>query len=274
MFNPFGRAHLHTTDFNEYSTLSKRGFVAEGISGRIYDSPGQGLPCYRVYDSLRHKHFFTQIPSEYNDQALNLRASGFVGEGIDGFILNTQEPGTIPLYRLVWDMNLQFPYYSIYHWTTDQNEYNVLPSRGWTQQGIVGYVFPAPGPVSPTAAKESTAWAASIESGGPVVAVADPYGVGLAHARNEDGAENSSANPAIPGSVVTLFVTGAAAEPLEVAIGGHPAEIVSAENENGALAVRVKVPVEAAGPMATVTVKAGSAYSQIGVLVAIAAARE
>ena len=45
--------------------------------------------------------------------------------------------GAVPLYRLRFGSGLPRQ-----HWTTDLNEYNTLPTRGWVQEGIVGYILP------------------------------------------------------------------------------------------------------------------------------------
>ena len=66
-----------------------------------------------------------------------LGSSGWTQEGIDGYILAAEVPGvTKPLYRL------RYAYLPLHLWTTDLNEYTVIPSWGWVQEGVVGHVVP------------------------------------------------------------------------------------------------------------------------------------
>lgn len=142
LYNPYFRAHLHTTDLNEYNVLGTRGYIQEGISGKMLDGPGSvngvaGVPLYRLYYEPGKRHFWTADRNEY--VTLIKYRGMFFGEGSDGFILPSQAPGSIPLYRVVHRYEVPL----IHHWTTDAYEYFVLgQSGGWIQEGVAGYMMP------------------------------------------------------------------------------------------------------------------------------------
>jgi uncharacterized protein (TIGR03437 family) len=123
---------------------------------------------------------------------------------------------------------------------------------------------------------------------------ANASGTGQAAALNQDYSLNNSANPAAPGSFVTLYVTGAGQTspggvdgfvdqnpgtlsrpvlPVTVEIGGVPATVQYAGSSvnivSGVMQLNVAVPFGlAAGPQ-PVTVKIGSGVQQTGVTLAV-----
>lgn len=144
LFGTVTRSHLHTTDLNEYTVLGATGiWRQEGVTGQLLNAPGayQGVtavPLYRIYKQQSRSHFWTTDPNEY---LTLIRWDGvYTGEGVDGLALPSAAPGTVPLYRLAH----QFEVPVLHHWTTDANEYTVLPERGWRQEGIGGYLIKAP----------------------------------------------------------------------------------------------------------------------------------
>jgi uncharacterized protein (TIGR03437 family) len=109
----------------------------------------------------------------------------------------------------------------------------------------------------------------------PAIFGTNQYGKGIADARNEDGTTNGSGHPAARGSVVTLYTTGIglSAMPVEVHIGGQPAEVVSTQvsgTRPGVIDVQVRVPetVDPA-PFQPVVLHVGNMFSQPGVGLAI-----
>ena len=102
---------------------------------------GKRFPLYRLYSPNQARHFYTTNEAE----RMQLIADGWQPEGIVAQLLET--PGTMggvvtqPLFRL-------FHAPSNYHfWTSDANENAVLATRGWVQQGTVGYLGAAPNPL-------------------------------------------------------------------------------------------------------------------------------
>jgi uncharacterized protein (TIGR03437 family) len=108
----------------------------------------------------------------------------------------------------------------------------------------------------------------------PAIFGSNQWGRGNAQAQNEDGTINDGQHGAARGTVVTLYTTGVSLDlPIEVHIGGVPAEVVSAQISGaraGVTEVRVRVPegVEAAA-FQPVVLQVGNMFSQPGVGLAI-----
>jgi len=102
---------------------------------------------YRLYSPVTLEHLYTTDANEYN--TLESYVGTWNGEG--QVFSEYSGAGTVggvadePYYRLYNPSVLQ------HLWTTDLNEYTVLATEGWNQEGIVGYVFPAtPGSTATT----------------------------------------------------------------------------------------------------------------------------
>jgi uncharacterized protein (TIGR03437 family) len=99
-------------------------------------------------------------------------------------------------------------------------------------------------------------------------------GRGQAAAGNEDGSPNAAANPAQPGSVITLYATGIpAGARVDVEIGSQAAEVLYVTSAAGAPGVRqvaARIPelLLSSGNVA-VLVRVGVTESQTGVTVAV-----
>ncbi|MEO8499798.1 MAG: Calx-beta domain-containing protein, partial [Vicinamibacteria bacterium] len=132
------KEHLYTTDFNEYTVLGTLGWIQEGIAYKmltngIYNGVTATIPQFRLYHPGILQHHWT---TDSNEAVTLAGSSSWFYEGTIGYLLPTQAPGSVPLYR----MNLASP--PIHLWTTDKNEYDTLATRGWEKEGIVGYVIP------------------------------------------------------------------------------------------------------------------------------------
>ncbi len=128
----------------------------------------------------------------------------------------------------------------------------------------------------------------------PALFSADSSGQGQALATNSDGTNNSAANPAATGSVITLFATGVGpmspatpdgtilfpplpntSLPITVTIGGQAATVQSAtgvtNNVAGSVQINVQIPAGVAGGSAVpVVIQAGGVSSPASVTVAVA----
>ena len=144
LYNDTTKEHLYTTDLNEYNVLGANGWVQEGTVGQLLDNPSiyngvQSVPYYRLYVAPSGRHLWTADLSEYY-RLSTLYAPGFIGEGIDGYLLPTQAAGTTQLYRLSYP-----PYYPwvLHHWTTDKDEHDALVAvYGWVSETSPGFVIP------------------------------------------------------------------------------------------------------------------------------------
>jgi len=105
------------------------------------------VAVYRLYSPVTLEHLYTTDLNEYNT------LESYVGTwNAEGQVFSEYSgPATVggiadePYYRLYNPSVLQ------HLWTTDFNEYTVLGTEGWNQEGIVGYVFPAaPGSTATT----------------------------------------------------------------------------------------------------------------------------
>jgi glucose/arabinose dehydrogenase len=86
-------------------------------------------------DSLDHLYTtdaneYAVLPSCCGWQVEGAPYNVFSGPGSAGGVV------AVPNYRLYNPASRQ------HHWTTDANEYNVLPAFGWTQEGVDGYILP------------------------------------------------------------------------------------------------------------------------------------
>jgi hypothetical protein len=142
LYSPGTLEHLYTTDLNEYSTLPGCcQWNAEGAIYKIFSGPGalggvSAVPYYRLYNPFSYQHHWTTDVNEYNF----LATVGWQQEGIDGYILPSAAPGTVPLYRLYINASG-----GLHLWTTDVNEASTLSTTGaWALEGISGYVLSLP----------------------------------------------------------------------------------------------------------------------------------
>ncbi|HFI0394172.1 TPA: excalibur calcium-binding domain-containing protein [Streptococcus suis] len=127
LYNRQNGEHLYTTDANEKDVLyNQHGWGYEGIG---WNAPDTGTPVYRLYNAGLQNHLYT---SDTNEVAVLTAKHGWTSD-------NNGQPvfysgGTVPIYR-VYNFKLR----GLHHWTTDLNEYNVLPSHGWSQEGVKFY---------------------------------------------------------------------------------------------------------------------------------------
>jgi bacillolysin len=137
LYSDVTKEHLYTTDLNEYTVLGTRGWTQEGVGYKMLTNGTYGgvltTPLFRMYHPGILQHHWT---TDSNETLVLTGTPAWFYEAIIGYVVPTQVPGTIPLYR----MALESP--PIHLWTTDLNEYNTLATRGWVKEGIVGYVVP------------------------------------------------------------------------------------------------------------------------------------
>jgi hypothetical protein len=100
------------------------GTPAQGGAGDTGN--GAKVPLYRSSNAAGNLHAYTTNAAEQS-------ANGFHSEGTTGFILSSQAPGSVPLYRMTGgngDTVL----------TIDGNEHTSMQAHGYRDAGIAGYV--------------------------------------------------------------------------------------------------------------------------------------
>ena len=120
---------------------------APAAPARSLDCPADGtlVNRYRLYSDVTKEHHYTTDLNEYN----TLGSRGWVQEGVahQVYATNAEVLGLVPV-----------PLYRLYHeaiqqhlWTTDANEYSVLATLGWTQEGTDGHILASavPGVTTP-----------------------------------------------------------------------------------------------------------------------------
>jgi uncharacterized protein (TIGR03437 family) len=119
-----------------------------------------------------------------------------------------------------------------------------------------------------------------IDFSAPVVATAPgifttPNGTGPAAANNQDGSINSALNPAVRGSIISLYATGGGLNPSSatVKIGGYTAQVLyagPAPGFAGLMQINARVPAGFLPPgIQPVLLTIGNAVSQPGVTIAV-----
>jgi uncharacterized protein (TIGR03437 family) len=124
----------------------------------------------------------------------------------------------------------------------------------------------------------------------PAILTQDPSGTGQAAAINQDGTVNSIANPAKPGSIVSLYVTGAGATPdgdgavatsarsgtVVQVVAGNPyqaATVLYSGSSPGTLSaitqINVQLPAGVTGDHVPIYFLVGGLSSQSGVTIAV-----
>ena len=130
------RDSLYTADRVEYDVLGGRGWNQEGVVYRtltagVY-SGVSAIPMYRLLNNTSRHHHWTTDAVEATVLA---QGSGWTFEGTSSYLLPTPVAGSVALHRLA----LSNP--SLHLWTTDTTEIQVLVSRGWKDEGVMGYVL-------------------------------------------------------------------------------------------------------------------------------------
>lgn len=137
LYQPSNYEHLYTTSKREVRILSREhNWEYEGVA---WFAPSSGTPVYRLYNAGLQNHLYT---SDLNEISELTSKHGWTQD-------NNGEPlfysgGSTSIYRL-YNKDLR----GLHLWTTDSNEYDVLPSRGWDQEDVAFYGAAAGNPAYP-----------------------------------------------------------------------------------------------------------------------------
>lgn len=239
---------------------------------------------YRLYNSANNEHLFTTDQNEYN---VLTGTGAWKSEGIDGYMMaasGSGQGGVVPpavgAPQIVTVVN-----------AASREEGPIAPGslirlygHGFSRQARVfvdGVVTPVTAVadrylelVAPDSAGgrseltfeiddlsgRSEAVSVALVQSRPAIFIAGDHGKGFAEVLESE-----------PGTV-TVVATGLGDGPLQAILGGHPAEVLSAEPIVGApgrVAVKLRLPAEVAAeewPAARLTLKTGEFMTQQGVL--------
>ncbi|KAL0945103.1 hypothetical protein HGRIS_004256 [Hohenbuehelia grisea] len=92
----------------------------------------QGSSPSGAYHGSRNNHYYSVFPN----QVQHLLGQGFKRETLDFMVFATQEPGTVPLFRVYNDVRGDHTYF------LDQAGVAQPYAWGYKNDGIVGYVYP------------------------------------------------------------------------------------------------------------------------------------
>ena len=121
-------------DWGPYTYISVQGEVTIN-AGSNHTPSTDKIPRYRLYNPNNYHHHYTTDANEYSV----LETLGWIQEGTSCYLYN--EIVTIDSEDAVPYLRLYNPNSYEHHWTRDANEYHVLGTIGWIQEGADGYVF-------------------------------------------------------------------------------------------------------------------------------------
>ncbi|MFY0567481.1 hypothetical protein ACN28E_27160 [Archangium lansingense] len=94
------------------------------------------LPLRRFYKFVPETDHFYTISS---DEANLVLSWGWVDEGIEGYLWNSQVPGTVPVYRLnKWNPSTDD---QVHYFATSSGDIQQKLSQGYSNDGVAGYIY-------------------------------------------------------------------------------------------------------------------------------------
>jgi len=125
-----------TSDIYEFASLTRNNRWRKTDQVFVFTQQAPGLvPLFRYRSRAGKDHFFTTSQSE-GDQAV-VRFD-YVPEGTCCFILASQAPQSMPLFRMQKD--------ALHRYTANPQLREELRQQGWNDEGVVGFVFTHAGP--------------------------------------------------------------------------------------------------------------------------------
>ncbi len=141
LFCPYFDCHFYTTDPALNAYLAGCGaWNAEGVIGYAPISGVDGTaPVYQLFGPWNVEFFYTVNPAE-RDIVVNVL--GYQSCGTAFSVFTTPGANRLPLYRL---LTPDSPFGYRHFYTTNQAEHDSLVADGyWFDEGILGYLNPAP----------------------------------------------------------------------------------------------------------------------------------
>lgn len=123
LYNYENGEHLYTIDANEKDVLYQQHHW--GYEGVAWYAPSSGNAVYRLYNHGLQNHLYTM---DLNEVRVLTTYHGWQLDNAGNPVFYSG--GSTPIYR-VYNPALR----GLHHWTTDFNEYSILPNHGWKQEG-------------------------------------------------------------------------------------------------------------------------------------------
>ncbi len=145
-----GEDHFYTMDQNFPNGTNGYAEFGNPAWYAYRNNPGGLVPFYRMWNGAGNvqNHFYTTNETERQ----NVKYYGWVDEGIEGWISQTQQPGTVPVYRS------QKRDIHDFYYTTNYQEYQYFygaaqyyPWPDTNGNPVIGYVWPDAGCTTSTA---------------------------------------------------------------------------------------------------------------------------
>ncbi|KAI0085554.1 hypothetical protein BDY19DRAFT_896509, partial [Irpex rosettiformis] len=133
LFSPRSGIHFYTTKATEVDNAVRvRNYNYETLAAHILSEETEcTVPLYRIHRGI--KHLYTIDLNE--KEAVQANSDVHVGHGVVGYVHATQQPGTVPLYRIF------NPRTDAHLFTTNINEKESLLKVGWADEGVSCYVY-------------------------------------------------------------------------------------------------------------------------------------
>jgi purple acid phosphatase-like protein/uncharacterized protein DUF5648 len=123
--------HLYSTNAGD---VAAGGFKSEGIAGYVASSQTEGtVPLYRLSNSKGD----SILTVDANTRG-TFQGQGYQDNGVVGYVATSQMAGTQPLYQI------SSPDGANHFYTASGTEHAQVVSRGWKDEGTVGYIWSQP----------------------------------------------------------------------------------------------------------------------------------
>lgn len=125
--------HFYTASLDELLGAVHGSYVYEGVAGKCLPTQEPNtIPLFRLWAGGKiGDHFYTASSQERDLAAAH---GVYTYEGVACYVYGQQQPGTCPLYRMSSGTN---------HFYTQSWGEVLSASRGFTYEGVAGYLYPA-----------------------------------------------------------------------------------------------------------------------------------
>lgn len=142
-WSPNRRGHFFTINTTErdniIATYSPSDWTYEGVAYDSYEGSGANrVPIYRFWSSQNSHHFYTSSETEKDAAIANYSDAEWLFEGIAYYVYQSEQPGTIPVYRF-WSNQNRVHFYTS-NGTEADNIINNYTDEEWRLEGVSWHV--------------------------------------------------------------------------------------------------------------------------------------